>query len=381
MPHWVPQHYPDTDVHNSADSSVEPNEVSTSTCEVKVKAGAQHVGCSDKKLGNPEPTPMRMKRAQRSVKSQTTQDVLESSSSSISSTADVESKSTQRTSKIDSKHDAHIPTDDANILPETDHLRKEPIPVKPTNLVKTDSVTSSAANSTPSNSQVCPTPLKSPPIDHGETTAVRAARAARSDKGKRLRMTADMKAKIASHKFEIKDVKATKRAARREPIPSAQRLVTVLDETEDSPMLNGDGPILISPDDRVYQDMIAAINFNMIHDNVPTFSQDSFIGGAASLGDRSEDRWAILNRTGSTEPMSGIEGEPSYSVQEISNDIPMCENSPSFLSAKDVALPQNRCVEPSGSVGGSLRIASGCHRTKIILIERKSIMSTIIRPT
>ena len=31
--------------------------------------------------------------------------------------------------------------------------------------------------------------------------------------------------------------------------------------------------------------------------------------------------------------------------------------------------------------GRWLRIASGCHRTKIISIERKSIMSTIIHPT
>ena len=137
----------DIAVHNSDDSSVEPIEVSASASEV-VNAGAQHVGCSDKKLGNPEPTPMRKKRARRSVKSQATQDVLENSSSSVSSTTAVESKSIQRTSGMDSKHDVHISTDDASILPETDHLRKEPIPVKPTNLVKTDSVTSSAANST-----------------------------------------------------------------------------------------------------------------------------------------------------------------------------------------------------------------------------------------
>ena len=192
---------------------------------------------------------------------------------------------------IDSKHDAHISTDDANILPEIDHLRKEPIPVKPTNLVKTDSVTSSAANSTLSNSQVGPTPLEPPPIDDGETTAVRAARAAGSDKGKRPHVTADMKTKIASRKFEIKDVKATKRAARRKFIPPAERLITVPDETEGIPMLNSDGPILISSEDQEYQDMLEAIDFNTIHDTIPTSFQDSFIGGAASLGVRSENGW------------------------------------------------------------------------------------------
>ena len=92
--------------------------------------------------------PSPLQRAWRSVESQAAQDVLENSSSSVSSTADVESKSIQSTSKIGSKYGVHIPTDDASILSETDHLRKEPIPVKPTNLVKTDSVTSSAANST-----------------------------------------------------------------------------------------------------------------------------------------------------------------------------------------------------------------------------------------
>ena len=234
---------------------------------------------------------MRMKQARRSVKNQAAQDVLENSSSSVSSIADVESKSIQRTSRIDSKHDAHISTDDANILPEIDHLRKEPIPVKPTNLVKTDSVTSPAANSTLSNSQVGPTPLEPPPIDHGETTAVRATRATRPGKDKRLHVTAGKKAKIASRKFGIKDVKTTKRVAHRKSIPPAERLVTMPDETGYSPMLNGDGPILISPDDRVYQDMTAAIDFNMIRDTMPTFSQDSFIGGAASSGVRSENGW------------------------------------------------------------------------------------------
>ena len=37
--------------------------------------------------------------------------------------------------------------------------------------------------------------------------------------------------------------------------------------------------------------------------------------------------------------MSGIEGEPSDLVQKVSDDIPMCENSPSFLPTKDVTLP------------------------------------------
>ena len=161
----------------------------------------------------------------------------------------------------------------------------------------------------------------------------------------------------------------------------AERLVTVPDKTEDIPMLNGDGPILISSEDKEYQDMLAGIDFNMVHDATPTSFQDSFIGGAASLGVRSEDGWVIFNGTGSPEPMSGIEGEPSDSVQEVSNDIPMCENSPSFLPAKNTTLPQNRRVEPSGS-GGRLRIASGCHRTMKILIERKTlIMSTIFHPT
>ena len=96
--------------------------------------------------------------------------------------------------------------------------RKEPIPVKPTNLVKTDSVTSSVINSTLANSQVGLTPLEPPPIDHGETTAVRAARAARSGMGKRLRVTADMETEIASRKSEVKNAKVTKRAARREDL-------------------------------------------------------------------------------------------------------------------------------------------------------------------
>ena len=261
----------DIAVHNSADSSVEPSEVSASANEVNVKAGAQHVGCSDEKLGNPEPTPMRMKQARRSAKSQTAKDVLENSTSSVSSTADVESKSIQMTSRIDSKVDAHIHTGDANIPTETDHLRKEPITVKPTNLVKTDSVTSSAANSTLSYSQVGPTPLEPPPIDHGELTAARAARAARSGMGKRLHVTTDMKTKIASHNSELKNVKATKRAARRKSIPPVERLVTVPDETEDIPMLNRDGPILISSEDPEYQDMLEAIDFDMIHDTTPTF--------------------------------------------------------------------------------------------------------------
>ena len=224
----------DIAVHNSDDPSVEPKEVSAPASEVKVKAGVQHVGCSDKKLVNPESTPMRKKRAWRSVESQAAQDVLENSSSRVSSTADVEGKSIQRTSRMDSKHDVHIPTDDASILPETDHLGKEPIPVKPTNLVKADSVTSSAANSTLSNSQVGPTPLEPPPIDHGETTAVRAARDAKPSMVKGLRVAAGMKAKIASRKSEVKSVKATTRAARRKFIPPAERLVTVPDETEDA---------------------------------------------------------------------------------------------------------------------------------------------------
>ena len=118
-------------------------------------------------------------------------------------------------------------------------------------------------------------------------------------------------------------------------------------------MLSGDGPISISSGDKEYQDMLAAIDFNMIHDVTPTSFQDSFIGGAVSLGVRSEDGWVILNGTGSPEPMSGIEGEPSDSVQEVSNDIPMCENSPSFLPAKYDVLQQNRRVEPSGSGGGA----------------------------
>ena len=116
-------------------------------------------------------------------------------------------------------------------------------------------------------------------------------------------------------------------------------------------MFNSDGPILISSEDKEYQDILAALDFNMIHDATPTSFQDSFIGGAASLGVRSEDGWVILNRTGSPEPMSGIEGEPSDSVWEVSNDIPMCEKSPSFLPAKDTPLPQNRRVEPSSSGG------------------------------
>ena len=57
----------DIAVHNSDDSSVEPKEVSASASEV-FSAGAQHVGCSDKELGNPEPTPMRKKRARRLLK-------------------------------------------------------------------------------------------------------------------------------------------------------------------------------------------------------------------------------------------------------------------------------------------------------------------------
>ena len=46
----------DIAVHNSDDSSVEPKKVGASASEV-FNAGAQHVGCSDKKLGNPKPTP------------------------------------------------------------------------------------------------------------------------------------------------------------------------------------------------------------------------------------------------------------------------------------------------------------------------------------
>ena len=172
--------------------------------------------------------------------------------------------------------------------------------------------------------------------------------------GKRLRVTADMETEIASRKSEVKNAKVTKRAARRRFIPPAERLVTVPDETEDIPMLNSDGPILISSEDKEYQDMLAGIDFNMVHDATPTSFQDSFIGGAASLGVRSEDGWVILNGTGSPEPMSGIEGEPSDSVWEVRNDKPMCENPSSFLPAKHDVLPQNRRVEPSSSGGGQV---------------------------
>ena len=105
-------------------------------------------------------------------------------------------------------------------------------------------------------------------------------------------------------------------------------------------MLNSDGRILISSEDKEYQDMLAGIDFNMVHDATPTSFQDSFIGGAASLGVRSEDGWVILNGTGSPEPMSGIEGEPSDSVWEVRNDKPMCENPSSFLPAKHDVLPE-----------------------------------------